>query len=256
MSGLTAMGGFVMFSGTSPDIKIWLSGLGVTLLAAAASAFNQVLERDRDALMKRTSTRPLPQNALTVFAALIIASVALSAGLAAMVYAGGIVCALLGGVTVLWYLMVYTPLKKYTPFALLAGAICGAIPPLTGWYSAGGEFFDYRIIIISGICYLWQIPHFWLIQNRYREDYLAAGFVVLHSRAEHPVGYYLCSIWIVALFTATMLLPAFGLISPHAGACIPLVFIPLALLSVFKNSIALNTGLTLFPLLLSLFLAI
>jgi protoheme IX farnesyltransferase len=184
---------------------------GVTLLAMGGAALNQLLERDIDALMIRTRLRPLPRGEMTPVAVTFIGCAVIVAGCAVLFTAGGRLPVLLGLAAVAWYLAVYTPLKRRTPLALPLGALCGAVPPLIGWCLAGGDPTDFHIITLAGLFFLWQIPHFWLLQKRYADDYRRAGIPLVAIRSGH------FGLWVVALTTTAMMLPAFGLIG-HTAA--------------------------------------
>lgn len=250
LNGIAAVGGYALFPAPL-EYAILLSVLaGVTLLAAGGSALNQVLERDIDALMARTRFRPLPIGALTPATATALGTGAVLAGLAILAATGGRQSALFGAVPLAIYLGLYTPLKRHTPLALLAGALCGALPPVIGWCAAGGSPADFRIVLPAGLLYLWQIPHFWLFQKRHSADYRCAGIPVLASAfgGNSPVS--LCRLWLAALIAGSMLLPVFGMIGRDAAVCA--AAFPLVLLSRIRTETALFSCLNLFPLLLTL----
>jgi protoheme IX farnesyltransferase len=152
--------------------------LGTALLAAGASALNQLLERDYDAKMRRTRDRPLPSGRITPEAALLIGGVCAGAGLADLALAVNLLTAWLGALTLASYLLVYTPLKRVTTLNTAIGAIPGALPPLMGWTAARGEVTGEGWSLFA-ILFFWQLPHFLAIAWMYREDYARAGFVML-----------------------------------------------------------------------------
>ena len=152
--------------------------LGTALLAAGASALNQLLERDYDAKMRRTQDRPLPSGRITPEAALLIGGVCAGAGLADLALAVNLLTAWLGALTLASYLLVYTPLKRLTTLNTAIGAIPGALPPLMGWTAARGEISGGGWSLFA-ILFFWQLPHFLAIAWIYREDYARAGFVML-----------------------------------------------------------------------------
>jgi protoheme IX farnesyltransferase len=173
---------------------------------------------------------------------------AILAGLALLAATGGLLPTLLGLAASAWYLAVYTPLKRKTTLALPIGALCGAFPPLIGWCLAGGVPNDYRIITLAGVLFLWQIPHFWLLQERHRADYRQAGVPLV------AVGECLFGLWIVALTTATLMLPAFGAIGRPASLWYAAFPVPLLLLALMRSRKSLFICLNLFPLQLTLVL--
>lgn len=154
---------------------------GSFFLCAACSALNQIQERSSDGRMLRTRNRPLPSGRMTVHVARFIALGWLAVGLTLYWATGGGLLLALGTAIVITYNGVYTPLKRVTPAALLVGGLAGAVPPLTGWVAAGGSPFETEILAVTAIFYLWQVPHFWLLAEKHRSDYLRAGFP-LHER--------------------------------------------------------------------------
>ncbi len=245
LNGVAAMGGYFLYPAPVHAVSIGALVGGVALLAAGGSAINQVLERDLDRLMVRTSRRPLPQRDLTPLSGVVIGSVAIMGGLILLTAVGGLLPPLLGAVSLGWYLAVYTPLKRRTSLALALGAVCGAVPPLIGWCLAGGNVGDYRIMFLAGLLYLWQIPHFWLFQRRYVADYRSAGIPL-----SPPVrGEGLFWLWMFALIAAAMLLPAFGIIGQHVALWYAVFPLPLAVISLARSERLLFPYLNLFPLL-------
>lgn len=252
LNGAAAAGGALFFPAPTGTGLLWTVFSGVGLLAAGGSALNQALEYDRDRLMARTRTRPVPRGCLTPASAAVIGIIASLAGTIVLALFAGAVPALLGGLALAWYLAIYTPLKRRTPYALAAGAVCGALPPVIGWCGAGGSMPDYRIMLLAGLLYLWQIPHFWLFQRRHAADYRAAGFPLLAAATRDSVFPGLFGLWITALVTATMLLPAFGLISHGIAIWYILFPLPLIAMTLLRSEKALFSYLNLFPLLVTL----
>lgn len=253
MNGVTAMGGYLLFPAGVKGAALAAAFCGVVLLAAGGSAINQVLERELDLLMVRTRLRPLPQGQLTLAVATAIGTGIILSGLALLGGIGGLTPVLLGAAALLWYLVVYTPLKQRTPLALMIGAVCGALPPVIGWCLAGGNPADYRIVMLAGLLYLWQIPHFWLLQRRHGDDYRAAG-IQLFGAAEKGSGFL--AVWLMALSAAAMLLPALGVIGQHASLWYALLPLPLVVMALFRLESVLFSYLNLFPLLVALVLCI
>lgn len=176
---LTAAAGFCLGSPAGVNYRLlWISMLGIALLASGVSTLNQYMERDLDALMRRTAMRPLPTgkvgpNEALFFGALLI--------VVAEIYLAVLVnplTALLGLFVIFGYLFVYTPLKTRTSLSTVAGAFPGAVPPLIGWAAARGEL-DVSAWVLFAILFLWQFPHFLAIAWMYREDYGRAGILML-----------------------------------------------------------------------------
>ncbi len=256
LNGIAAAGGYLLFPAPAAPGFLAAVFAGVALLAAAGSAFNQVQERDLARIMSRTRLRPLPAGDLTPGEATAIGGGCLLAGLLLLGTSGGFLPALLGAAALAWYLGLYTPLKRHTSLALAAGAVSGAIPPIIGWCSAGGDPSDYRVMLLAGILYLWQIPHFLFLQLRHADDYRRAGIPLVRLRMNGAIPVGLCRLWLAALLAGSLLLPAFGVIA-HPGASLFAV-LPLALgmLSFSRSETALVSSLNLFPLLVTLALFI
>ena len=175
----SAVAGYAMAGGDSGQVFRLLSTiLGTGLVAGGASAYNQILERDADALMQRTRLRPLPDGRLQVGEALLFATALSSLGLATLAVGVNALCALVALATLVSYVVIYTPLKRVTSFATVIGAIPGALPPVIGWV-AGREELSQGAWLLFGIVFLWQLPHFLSIAWMFRDDYARAGFVML-----------------------------------------------------------------------------
>ncbi|HXG53776.1 MAG TPA: heme o synthase [Vicinamibacterales bacterium] len=175
----SALAGYVMGGGPMSDAAVVLCMVaGTALVAGGASAFNQVLERAPDALMRRTRMRPMPDGRLPPREGLVF-GVALSlVGLALLAFGVNVLSACVAAATLISYAAIYTPLKLRTSFATVIGAIPGALPPVIGWAAATGSLSRGGWILFA-ILFLWQLPHFLAIAWMYREDYARAGFPML-----------------------------------------------------------------------------
>jgi protoheme IX farnesyltransferase len=175
----SALAGYAMGGGESARVGLVLSVLaGTGLVAGGASAFNQIYERDTDALMKRTRLRPLPDGRLGSLEAMAFASILSLAGLAILAFGANLLSAGVALATLLSYTVVYTPLKKHSSFSTVIGAIPGALPPVIGW-TAARDSLSQGGWVLFGIVFLWQLPHFLAIAWIYRDDYAKAGFPML-----------------------------------------------------------------------------
>jgi protoheme IX farnesyltransferase len=151
---------------------------GTALVAGGASALNQWVERDLDAMMRRTARRPLPAGRLTPRESLAFALALVAAGTAYLALTAGLLASALAAATAAGYLLVYTPLKRVTSLATVVGAVPGAIPPMIGWAAARGRL-DAGAWALFFILFFWQMPHFLALAALYRRDYAQAGFRVL-----------------------------------------------------------------------------
>ena len=163
-----------------PDVALLVSTLiGTGMVAAGASALNQLLERRSDAQMQRTENRPLPAGRLQPMEVLFFGLALSTGGLVWLAVTGRHpIAAAVAAVTHLSYVFVYTPLKSRTTMNTLVGAVPGALPPIIGWTSVTGTL-DWQAAAIFLIVFLWQVPHFLAIAWIYREDYARAGLKML-----------------------------------------------------------------------------
>jgi len=170
----SATAGYILQSGTIDYETLFVIG-GVFFLAGCAASLNQIQERQLDAQMQRTHNRPIPAGQISSATATIICLILFVAG-SLLLLNQGIIPWLLGVLTILLYNGLYTPLKKQTTFAVIPGALVGAIPPIIGWTAAGGTMNHPSIMYLATVLFLWQIPHFWLLIMRYGKQYEEAGF--------------------------------------------------------------------------------
>ena len=207
----TALTGALAVRAPLPPLTLWALGWGVFLLSAASSVLNQVQERTSDALMRRTAGRPLACGLLSARAGIAIGLLLGSGGLATLAAGTGPVPALLGLAALAWYLAVYTPLKRLTSLAVLAGTPCGAIPPLLGWLAAGGPFPAAQPLALALVMLLWQVPHFWLLALPDRPELRAAGFRVLPDLSDRQL-LAVSHRWLLGVAAATPGLILVGLV--------------------------------------------
>ena len=161
------------------DVMLMLT-LGGFLMSGASSAINQIIERDFDKVMTRTMTRPLPSGRATVNEATIVTLVCMALSLIILWIYANPLTVVLSIVSMILYSFIYTPLKRVGPIAVFVGAFPGAFPPLLGWVAATGTI-SHEALIIYGIQFIWQFPHFWAIAWVADEDYKKAGFKLLPS---------------------------------------------------------------------------
>lgn len=154
--------------------------LGGFLLSGASVCINQIIEKDLDAVMVRTQNRPLPTERVTSLEAAIFAMVCFLLSIILLWLYTNPLTVILSIISMLLYSFVYTPLKRVGPVAVFVGAIPGALPPLLGWIAATGTV-SYEALIIFGIQFIWQFPHFWAIAWVADDDYKKAGFKLLPS---------------------------------------------------------------------------
>jgi protoheme IX farnesyltransferase len=176
-----------------PEIKVEISKLlflflGGMLVTAAANATNELLEKETDAIMKRTLTRPLPDKRMSNLEAIIFTGIVLFVGLYILYHVFNPLSALIALISYLLYSFLYTPLKKITAVSVLIGAIPGSLPCLIGWVAATNHMGSLAAWTLFILQFFWQFPHFWSIAWLGHEDYEKAGMKMLPK--EGKIGYY------------------------------------------------------------------
>lgn len=176
---LTALFGYLVAAKTGESFS-WAVLLhmlfGTTLAAFGAGVFNQLMEVEADALMKRTSDRPLPANRMPKPLAFILGWLFCAFGLIHLGVKVNIFASAMAALTLLTYLFVYTPLKRVSTANTIVGAVSGAIPPLIGWAAGEQPLLGAGALFLFGVLFLWQLPHFAAINWMYREEYARGGF--------------------------------------------------------------------------------
>lgn len=197
--------------GTDGDIN-WVNWLkliiGGFLVTSAANGFNEIIEKDLDKLMTRTADRPLPSGRMNNGQALVLSLLMGIFGtylLGSLNYLTGI----LSVFSILFYAFIYTPLKRKTPIAVFVGAIPGALPPLIGYVAAHGKI-DHIALILFGIQFVWQFPHFWAIAWVLDDDYKKAGFRLLPTTKRDKISAIITFIFTVILIPVSLLPTFYG----------------------------------------------
>lgn len=176
---LTTLVGFYLGSRGPVDYLLMLHAvLGTALVASGAAALNQLIEREHDAKMQRTKNRPLPSGRLQPATVMVFGGVCACAGLLYLALAVNLTTAVIGAISLLSYVFIYTPLKRITWLNTAVGAIPGGLPPLMGWTAARGELSREGWALFAILAF-WQLPHFLAIAWMYREEYEKAGFKML-----------------------------------------------------------------------------
>ncbi|TXD49864.1 heme o synthase [Polaribacter sp. IC073] len=178
----SSIAGYLLAVETVDYFILFLLGLGGFFMVGASNAFNQIIEKDTDAIMKRTQNRPLPTGRMSVNVALTIAIVFTILGIS-ILYSINPKSALFGAISIFLYTCVYTPLKAVTPLTVFVGAIPGAIPFMLGWVAATNNF-GIEAGFLFMIQFFWQFPHFWAIGWLQFEEYKKAGFNMLPMGAK------------------------------------------------------------------------
>jgi heme o synthase len=174
----TLVGFYIGFRGPMDYLLMFHTLFGTALVAAGAAALNQLLEREYDAKMRRTADRPLPSGRLQPVTVMLFGGVCAVAGLIYLALLVNPLTTVLGAVSLISYLFIYTPLKRMTWLNTAVGAVPGALPPLMGWAAARGELAGGGWALFAILAF-WQLPHFFAIAWMYRDEYAKAGFKML-----------------------------------------------------------------------------
>jgi protoheme IX farnesyltransferase len=204
---LSSIAGYFLGAETVSIKAVLLLAVGGYCMVGASNAYNQIVEKDLDALMERTKNRPVPTKKISVTNAFILAVLLTLLGIIAL-YIINPVTAMFGAICIFMYVSLYTPLKTKTPFSVFVGAFPGAIPFMLGWVAATGSF-GIEAGTLFLIQFFWQFPHFWAIAWFLDQDYKKAGFKMLPNGKKDKgtaIQTILYSIWTVL----ASLIPAFG----------------------------------------------
>ena len=208
MVTFSALTGYFLTGRSMSEALIYLIP-GLFFLSSGASVMNQVQENKSDALMKRTTLRPIPAGEISIPNAVLIAFLLISAG-AMMLRMIGPVPAMLGLLNIVIYNLIYTPLKTRSWLAIFPGALVGGVPPLIGWTSAGSFLFHPNALFLFIFVFLWQVPHFWLLMIKYGKDYEAAGLSSITKFLNERQIRIVVFCWGVVTSAFLMLFPLFG----------------------------------------------
>ncbi len=211
----TAVGGaYLAADGILHLVPLLVTLLGTLFAASGAVALNQYRERGPDALMKRTANRPLPEGRIRPTAGLSFGLVLSLSGVAILSLAGNILAGSIALGTLIVYLLLYTPLKRTTPYATIVGAIAGALPPVIGWAVVREDIAPGAWTLFA-ILFVWQMPHFYSLALMYRDDYVRGGYrilTVLDPTGRRTVRHIL---FYCAILLPVSLLPGFiGMVGP------------------------------------------
>jgi protoheme IX farnesyltransferase len=235
---LTGFTGYFIFN-PHFSLDLVLTSLGILLMATSASALNQIQEAGLDSRMDRTQDRPIPSRRIKLKHAIIFSLCNFFSGIVLIYSAGNPLAVLIGLFTVLWYNGIYTYLKRITAFAVVPGALTGALPPLIGWVAAGGGILDKPIIFLEFLFFTGQIPHFWLLILKYGEEYNKAGIPNLTDIFTKDQINRLTFTWVVISVIAAMFLCYFEIIRTET---ITVILLVASAFLIWKFSALIKTG--------------
>lgn len=240
--GFSGWVSYIVYTGLI-NPKSFFIFLGIFLLAAGASSLNQYQEKDLDARMSRTMRRPLPAGIISGLTSISISFFLIMPGLYLLYSNGNIKSMFAGILSILWYNVLYTYLKRKTPYALFPGVLTGVGPIMIGWLAAGGIWYDAECLLISGFMCVWQVPHFLLLLLHYKEDYQKAGFPLLTDRYSYKslkgliLGSVVMLAAILGLFMYAAMLSTLYIQIIAIAVTLYLLFV---LIKELRNSAALN----------------
>ncbi|MCF8260227.1 MAG: protoheme IX farnesyltransferase [Melioribacteraceae bacterium] len=206
--GITTVIGYILAT-SSVDLKIALTTFGVFLIASGSSALNHVQEAKYDSMMDRTKSRPIPSGKISKTNAGIFAVALLFSGSILMFISSGFVPLGLAFLTLVWYNVIYTPLKQKFALAIIPGSLVGALPPVIGWAASGLSIFEDPILALALFFFVWQIPHFWLLLILHGKDYEKAGYPTLNKLFSDSQLSRISFIWIAALAVLSLFIVSF-----------------------------------------------
>lgn len=245
---VTALAGLYLASPGGVPVAVLIHTLiGTALVAGGAAALNMAWERDTDRAMRRTRARPVPAGRLSSAQGTMFGAALSAAGLVELALGANLTAAAVAAFTLVSYVLVYTPLKRQTSLATLVGAVPGALPPVIGWAAATGTV-DVPALVLFGIVFFWQMPHFLAIAWMYRDDYADAGIPLLPvlepdgRRTGIQALLYAAALWPVSLLPVLVELAG----APYAAIATLLGFGFIALAGRFARERSLATARHLF----------
>jgi heme o synthase len=212
LATLSAATGYLLATGKITT-QMFVPTAAVFLLACGSCALNQYQERETDQSMERTKSRPIPSGRLNPETALQISLGLILFGALTLFFGAGTLTLALGLFAVLWYNLIYTPLKQKTAFAAVLGALVGAIPPALGWVAGGGKLLDPRIGGIALFFFIWQIPHFWLLLLDVSKDYENVKLPSIIKVFSQEQIKRIVFVWLLSTGVSSLILPFFGFLN-------------------------------------------
>ncbi len=204
----SSIAGYLLGAYELSFLSLFLLAFGGYCMVGASNAYNQVIERDLDALMKRTKNRPIPSGRMSVATAMAIAIAMTIAGVVSLYFLNP-KTAMFGAISIFLYTSVYTPLKTKTPLSVFVGAFPGAIPFMLGWVAATNDF-GIEPGTLFMIQFFWQFPHFWALGWMLDEDYKRGGFKMLPTGKKDgstALQIIMYTIWMLLI----SVIPVFGI---------------------------------------------
>jgi heme o synthase len=212
LATLTTATGYLLATGKI-TVHMLAPSAAVFLLACGSCALNQYQEREIDRWMERTKSRPIPSGRLNPETAFWISIGLILSGALILFFGAGDLALALGLFAVLWYNLIYTPLKQKTAFAAVPGALVGAIPPALGWVTGGGTLLDPRIGGVGLFFFIWQIPHFWLLLLDVSKDYENVRLPSVTKIFSQEQIKRIVFVWLLSTGVSSLIIPLFGFLN-------------------------------------------
>lgn len=241
---LSALAGYALYSGTIDTQGVFLT-LGVFLMSCGSGALNHWQERKTDAQMPRTRKRPIPSGRITSLQGFLITTGYLIAGSLVVVFSNPVVALVVSWMTLFFYNLVYTPLKKITAFAVIPGSMVGALPPIIGWTAAGGQIGSETILIVAAFFFIGQIPHFWLLLLLFGDQYKLAGMPSLTDIFSEIQIKRVTFAWILTTIASAFLVLVF--VMDNRALMFLLLFYIIYLLITLTHSVFFKKGFRVLP---------
>ena len=250
---ISALMGYVLVNGKI-DSKGLFVFFSILLLACGGAVLNNLQDKEYDKLFTRTKDRLIPNGVVSEKSAVFIASFFIISGLLILFYLSKSYYILtLGATSIILYNFIYTALKKISSLGVIPGALCGMLPPLIGWLSAGGNFYDIKIIYIMLVFGIWQFPHYFMVLLQNRKDFESHKTVINY----YPEKMFkaVVAIWVLNYFSIISTLPLVGILNSKSGNIFLLfclfIILPFVIYNLIKQNykfsfIGLNCSLLIF----------
>lgn len=228
--------GYILKTGYVDLISVFVF-IGTFLLSLGSSSINQIQEIQFDKLMERTKNRPIPSDKITKQNALYISVILCCLGMYVLVEFVSLSAFIFGFATLVLYNLIYTPMKRWTSFAVIPGALVGAFPPYIGWTAVGNDFLNPLIVSFGLFIFVWQIPHFWILLLIYKDDYKLADYPLVTDKINITQLRNIIYVWIITLTLTSLFIPYFSIVEIEISRIIVFLLIILLSIKLLKDTL-------------------
>lgn len=232
---ITSLAGYVLNAIEINATHLIFLLLGVILMSAGAASFNHIIERNIDAQMQRTKDRPVASRRLSVKTSSIVGSLYLILGFIFLYFFTHPICAILGAFNATWYLIVYTPLKKHSVWAVFFGSITGVIPFFMGVYATIPSQIVPINYFVGAFLLMWQIPHFILLAYKFGDEYQKAGMANILRLVPEKVVLRIYYLWMIACVVIILTLPMLGFLEHNISRWILILIASLVMALIIRG---------------------